>query len=244
MSEDATNSTLLTYAVISDPDPLQVSSTAKLIIIVSNDTSDYVNVESIVFELPVGTYAKDLTSDPSSIQSTVPDGWGISQEAGRFIATPNTPNAGKVGPAGLSFTLSDINVNAQVGTAPLGIREDTEKGGIREHAPIPLGKFPARLYGQPSECRSSHHQPRQEHDPLLERQSRRQLHLAIPKRQQREHAGDRFLPRIEFAGDNHLLSHRHSDSGRSRLLKFNGNEPLPYSEHRLPLSMPLRALSS
>jgi len=141
MSEDATSSTLLTYAVISNPDPIQVSNKAKLTIVVSNSTKKSIQVNSIVFSIPVGLYAKDLTVDASSIGSTVPKDWSINREGGRFTATPNT--TGKVGPDGLSFALSNVDVNDQVGTALFQITEDTEEGGSRKHAPIPLAKFPA-----------------------------------------------------------------------------------------------------
>lgn len=143
--------TLLTYSVSTDPDPIQASpvqgnpSTTTLTIVASNNTHHIITCKSITFSFPVGTNAKDFSSDTTGISTTRPTGWSISQSGGVFTATPNTPADGNIGAAGLSFVLSGIKVNQQPGTFDLTITEVTEPGDRSGVQTIPLGKFPPQF---------------------------------------------------------------------------------------------------
>lgn len=138
--------TLLSYAVSSNPDPLQASpqtgdpSPATLIIVVSNDTHKLVQCRSISFGFLQGGDAKDFFSDATGIGTSAPTGWTITQDGSLFTATPDTSQDGQVGKAGLTFTLSNIKVNEQVGTTPLTVTEVTaSNNGTLD---ISLYKFP------------------------------------------------------------------------------------------------------
>jgi microcystin-dependent protein len=141
--------TLLSYAVSTDPDPLQVSPTtgapteATLTIVVSNNTHQYIECTSLSFSFLQGTLAKDLFSDSTGIASSAPSGWSITQNGVLFTAKPNSSSDGKIGPDGLPFVLSSIKVNEQVGTTDMTITEVTTKGtGALDY---PLAKFPLQF---------------------------------------------------------------------------------------------------
>lgn len=147
--------TLLTYALSTDPDPLQAGHTdgstslATLTIVVSNDTHTLIDCQSITFTFPVGQNAKDLSNDMTGVVATHPPGWSLQRTGGVFTATPDTPEDGKIGVAGLVFNISNIEVNTQPGTFDLTITEvaaqpeaapaESRKGVIR------LAKFPAHF---------------------------------------------------------------------------------------------------
>jgi hypothetical protein len=144
---------LLTYNVTSNPDPIQASPTtgnsslATLVIVASNSTSRIIDCKSIVFSFPVGQNAKDFSGDTTGIQTTPPSGWSIEQSSGVFTAAPDTPVAGHVGPAGLTFVFSQIKVNQQPGTFDLTVTETTAtQTGVLV---IPLGKFPPQFIVKP-----------------------------------------------------------------------------------------------
>lgn len=131
---------LLSYAVSTEPDPLQVSPTlATLTIVVSNDTHRSIDCQSIGFSFLQGTNAKDFFSDSTGIVTSVPEGWSIKQEDARFTALPDNAPA-QISADGLTFRLSNIAVNTQVGTTDMTITEVTTKGtGTLDY---PLAKFP------------------------------------------------------------------------------------------------------
>jgi len=143
-------STLLSYAVATDPNPLQVSpqpsdpSLATLTIIVSNDTHQLIDCQSISFDFSVGTDAKDFFSDATGIGTSATEGWSLSSpSAGVFTATPDTAQNGSIGAGSLIFVLSNILVNAQPGTTDMTITEvTTSNTGTLD---IPLAKFPQKF---------------------------------------------------------------------------------------------------
>ena len=99
------SSTLLTYALLTNPNPLQAGAAgASLTLVVSNDGSQIVDCTQIVVVLPVGPNAKDLIAD-AGLQTQVPDGWGASQDSGVVTLTPNTLPA-QIGRDGLEFVIS------------------------------------------------------------------------------------------------------------------------------------------
>ncbi|HEY0319609.1 MAG TPA: hypothetical protein VGC66_01430 [Pyrinomonadaceae bacterium] len=141
--------TLLSYAVSSNPDPIQVSpqtddpSPATLMIVVSNDTHQLIDCQSISFSFLKGTNAKDFFSDDTGIGTSHSDGWSINQSGALFTATPDTAADGQVGADGLSFVISNIKVNEQPGTTDMTITEvTTSNTGTLD---IPLAKFPANF---------------------------------------------------------------------------------------------------
>lgn len=141
---------LLTYGVQTHPDPLQITPSGQdptpttLTLVVSNDTQQYIQCQSLTVSLPVGAYAKDLTLNPQSLQVSGPAGWDITQQGGQFTLTPQTPANGRLGPTSVSLTLAQIHVNAEIGTCPLAMTEVTDSGGSRS-SDIPLHKFLGEL---------------------------------------------------------------------------------------------------
>jgi hypothetical protein len=141
--------TLLAYAFLADPDPLQAGGMATLTLIVSNPAGQVVTVGSIVVTLPVGTNAKDLTADASGIQSQLPPGWGIGQSGGELTLRPTTPEAARVAGSGLAFVFARIQLNAEPGTVAVAIDETASSAA--EPAPTPrtatltLDKFPRQF---------------------------------------------------------------------------------------------------
>lgn len=142
------SATLLTYAVQSNPNPLQVSpqtgspSLATLTIIVSNDTHKLIKCQSISFGFLEGTDAKDFFSDATGIGTTAPTGWSLKQTGSLFTATPDISPA-PIGKDGLVFMLSNINVNQQPGTTDMIVTEVTVSNtGTLAY---PLAKFPQKF---------------------------------------------------------------------------------------------------
>ena len=140
--------TLLSYALFTSPDPLQVSvKNAVLTLVVSNPGGRMVTVTSLVVTLPVGTNAKDLTADATGVQTELPAGWQAANGGdGTITFTPT--GTGTVGPDGLTFVLAAISVNAQVGLCTVTIDENasspSQPAGDRT-ASIGLPKFPTQF---------------------------------------------------------------------------------------------------
>jgi hypothetical protein len=141
--------TLLTYAVLTTPDPLQASpqtgdpSLTTLMIVVSNNTHQLIDCQSISFGFLQGAYAKDFFSDSTGITTSTPTGWTMIQDGALFTATPDTSQDGKVGAAGLTFVLSNIKVNEQPGTTDMTVTEVTTAN--RGTLAYPLAKFPLQF---------------------------------------------------------------------------------------------------
>ena len=140
--------TTLLYAVETDPHPLRVgSSNARVTLVVSNPTHDYVTVTSIGFDLRQGKNAADLTNTPNSIQKgTSTGGWTFDQSGAQFTITPDNAASGmlppgKIGGHGLVFEFSNIMVNAEAGTVVLKITENVGEPTAAT-AEIPVSKFP------------------------------------------------------------------------------------------------------
>jgi hypothetical protein len=138
----------LTYAVSTTPNPLQASpqkgppSLAELTIVVSNTGHGAIDCSSISFAFLAGTGARDFFLDASGIETNVSTAnWTIVQSGNVFTATPVTPAHGKITREALTFTLSNIQVNAQPGTTQMPITEitgDRSTGTLS----IALAKFP------------------------------------------------------------------------------------------------------
>ena len=163
---------LLTYAVSTDPIPLQVSSAGALTIVANNldhysdqPTEDFVEVTSIVITLGAsGTGADELTSNPDAIVVTPPTSlinkkpvaWSVARDGTTFTFTPpaqtakpgcqqKTQKYADVSPnTGLSFRFSGIPVNDNVGTVNLSIAEMACSPGDPNNTTL----FPALPYEQ------------------------------------------------------------------------------------------------
>ncbi|MFD1538815.1 hypothetical protein [Nonomuraea guangzhouensis] len=151
---DATNTTLLAYAVTTDPDPLQVSpasgnpSYGGLTIVVSNNTSQAIYCRQIQFTLPIGTLAQDLTNVTTGIlTAATPSGnWQLTQTSdGVFTALPTAPQYEEITTDGLVFQIYNIVVNQQVGTFTLTVQETSSLDDSNwqiQTGTFDLAKFP------------------------------------------------------------------------------------------------------
>jgi YVTN family beta-propeller protein len=140
--------TLLDYEILAAPNPLQADAPATLTLVVSNGTHVLVTCTAITLTLSVGTNAKDLVASAEGITSQAPTGWSVGQSGGTFTLTPQTPAAGQIGAAGLSFVFAGLAVNDQVGTTIVTIGEtaSTPAQPPQERTgTIVLPKFPAQF---------------------------------------------------------------------------------------------------
>jgi YVTN family beta-propeller protein len=143
----------LDYAISSKPnDPVQVGTTADFTIVASNGGTAPVYVQSISFELPVGTIAKSLTPSLTGVGPGGPDGWTTSISGNTFLATapvskPPLPAGALVGKPGLTFALTGVTIAAAVGTAKITVKEiaSTNSAPVQTGfaPPLIVSKFPA-----------------------------------------------------------------------------------------------------
>jgi hypothetical protein len=134
------SNTLLTYSLLTSPDPLQVSpstgppSIGALTFVISCPTAiGQVAVKQIAFNLPVGSPTKpdatDLTEVSTGISPSVTSSnasqWKIGPGgiAGSFVLVPAPGNPGTINSQGLSVTLTGIQISPIVGTAEITIAE-------------------------------------------------------------------------------------------------------------------------
>lgn len=140
--------TLLTYAIRTDPNPLQASGHGELSVVVSNeDASNPITCHSIAITIAVGTTAADLTANTTGI-ATPPPGthWSARIDGNIYKATPDAPV--KFTNAGIVLTLTAIGVNAQIGATKIYIDEDASDGShprALRTVELLVAKFPARF---------------------------------------------------------------------------------------------------
>nr|RNJ67928.1 MAG: WD40 repeat domain-containing protein [Leptolyngbya sp. IPPAS B-1204] len=140
----STDNLVLTYGVMTNPNPLQIDTTGSISIVVSKSAPPAAQCTSLTFSINTGIAAADLTAEPSTISASPPPNWGVSSDGnGNFTFTPN-PGQGEIGLAGLSFVLSNIAVNNQVGGTPFTIQEQVTVSGQAQtnSASCTLSKFP------------------------------------------------------------------------------------------------------
>ncbi len=136
------NSTVLDYAINTNPNPLQISSTGSISISVSKADPPAVQCTSLIFKVSVGAAAADLTTDSSTISTQCPDEWSITKDgAGDFTFTYQGTSG--IGKDGLLFVLNNTAVNDQVGISYLSITENLQSG--TNQGSLPLPKFPANF---------------------------------------------------------------------------------------------------
>jgi hypothetical protein len=148
------NNCLLSYAIATNPDPLQVSplqgnpSVAALTIVVSNGTTDAIYCNQITFSFDIGPLAQNLTNVSTGILAAASpsDQWKIaSTDAGVFVATPAQPQYNLITTNGLVFQLYNIQVNQQVGTFAFNVDENssTDKVNFTDYNNVyNVAKFP------------------------------------------------------------------------------------------------------
>jgi hypothetical protein len=154
-----THNGLLNYAVTTDPDPLQVSpapddpSMGSLTISVSANQNVY--VKQIVFSFDVGGGVNDLTDVAAGILCSASpyQTWQITSENNGdqavFIATLINGGATEFSGTGPTFTIYDIQVSEEVGTAVLNITEtsSTTNSNYQDRTTqIAIPKTPAHFY--------------------------------------------------------------------------------------------------
>lgn len=146
------DSLALSYAVLTDPDPLRASpggsydpNLASLTVLVTNITEEPVPVRNIVFRLPEGSSARDLTPSTSGVNSEAPPRWHLSNKEGRFTLAPELAEDGILGAGeGLSLEFSEIEVNDKPGVWSMEIVEETGEA-TKSSLTIQLAKFPFAL---------------------------------------------------------------------------------------------------
>lgn len=156
-----TNETLLTYALVTSPSPVQVSpqsgppSVATLTIVVSCPINlSQVTVSQLTFNLPIGdpnnpdaTDLSETTIGVPSVSSSGTDSWqpGPGAAPGTFIIKPKSGSDGVITGQGLTITFTGIQVSPIVGTAVVSIVEiataDSSPAQPRQCS-IAVPKFP------------------------------------------------------------------------------------------------------
>jgi hypothetical protein len=134
--------TLLTYALSTQPNPLQVGGPSQLVLAVSNGTGARVACQQIAVTLPVGTNANDLIAT-ATVTATPPAGWTADVQGGLIVFAPIGGSV-KVQGAGLVFELA-VTVNGQPGTANVTIAEtaaSTTQPSATRTVTLPVAKFP------------------------------------------------------------------------------------------------------
>lgn len=152
--KSAANQALLSYAISTYPEPLQVSpaagnpSIASLTIVVSNSTTDMVYCNQITFSLTLGNLAQNLTETAVGIQAAAQpsDQWQLTNNGdGTFTATPKQPQYNAIGKTGLVFQIYNVQVNQQVGTFSFDVDELSSKDGqsfTDKYNDYQISKFP------------------------------------------------------------------------------------------------------
>lgn len=139
--------TLLSYVMLTSPDPLQASAkNSSLTLVVSNPGGRIVTVTSLVVTLPVGTNAKDLTADATGVQTQPAAGWQAVNAAGTITLTPT--GTGEIGPDGVTFVFASITVNDQAGLCAITIDETASSPSHAAEdrtATVGLPKFPTQF---------------------------------------------------------------------------------------------------
>ena len=114
---------LLTYSLLTQPDPLQVKGAGILTLVVSKSTRGIITCTQIKVTLLEGKSGDTLTPDLSGIETEIPSSSWRADPAGGVITLTPTGDAGTFGPAGISFVFSGFAVNSEPGTTVVKIDE-------------------------------------------------------------------------------------------------------------------------
>ena len=161
-TQTASSDVVLEYAVRTDPSPLEASPAS------GPPTSAWIEFEvscppetgqatvaSIAFNLPVGDPSAPDSSDLAqnknigpSVSSSGPDLWQVDTglSDGSFIVRPAAGQSGVIAGQTLTVTFTGIVVSAVVGTAEVGIVEQTDQPDQPRQTTIEVAKFPQGFY--------------------------------------------------------------------------------------------------
>jgi hypothetical protein len=150
-----TTATSLTYALVTDPSPLQVSlagadsSTADIQLVITNQQSDVVTVKAVQFTVVVGpdpASLTNLTSTPLDVQWQPNQPWTVQAPTPApgdnvYTLMPSDSGSGVLNPGdSIVVTFTNVPINQALGTTTLSIVErTTPAGGTLQYA---LAKFP------------------------------------------------------------------------------------------------------
>lgn len=116
-----------------------------LLITVNNPAAKFVACSRLVFDLPAGSGAGDLTNNPTTIAATPALGvpWSITADmSGVLTAVPNAGTSG-IGPGdSIAFLIANIQVNGLPGLAIIDVWEQTDQLG---HSRLDVSKAPPGL---------------------------------------------------------------------------------------------------
>ncbi|MFD7364697.1 hypothetical protein ACFV4I_00435 [Nocardiopsis alba] len=157
---DGEEPALLEYRLFTDPHPIRVSpqgaeegenpeidpARAQLMFVASNNGRDPVRLRKLSVEIPTGELAAQLALSLERAESTISlKGWTASR-SGEVIEFTTTDPYTEIAPGqGLTFQISEIPVNHEVGAVELRITEGYEATG-RGSLSIFTGKFPQDFY--------------------------------------------------------------------------------------------------
>ncbi|MEU3232784.1 hypothetical protein [Nocardiopsis alba] len=157
---DGEEPALLEYRLFTDPHPIRVSpqgaeegenpeidpARAQLMFVASNNGRDPVRLRKLSVEIPTGELAAQLALSLERAESTISlKGWTASR-SGEVIEFTTTDPYTEIAPGqGLTFQISEIPVNHEVGAVELRITEGYEGTG-RGSLSIFTGKFPQDFY--------------------------------------------------------------------------------------------------
>jgi len=125
------NAALLTYAINTQPSPIEIGKPVSLDISVNNSSATGIvaYLKEIAIQLPVGDDAtsRALTTDSASLRCAVTpnDVWTIANANGIVTIKSISGKAEAISTNSLSIQLSQVLVNAQVGTCIISIVEIT-----------------------------------------------------------------------------------------------------------------------
>lgn len=154
----AANSGLLSYGINTKPDPIEVSpkkgnpAMTSLVITASNNTTEAIYCNKLVFSFTVGDLAQDLAAVAEGIlvSAEPSDKWDISiTGVGEFTAKPRKPEHNVITTDGISFHIFNIQTNKEVGIFTLSVKEDSSSDNIHfteKPNAFDLGKFPYGFY--------------------------------------------------------------------------------------------------
>ncbi|MEV2279113.1 hypothetical protein AB0I72_26370 [Nocardiopsis sp. NPDC049922] len=150
----------LEYTLYTTPHPIRVSpegaeegdgseldpERARLVFVASNNGRDTLRLTELSVEIPTGELAAQLALSLERVEASISlDGWTWSRNGERIEFTTTDPYAELAPGQGLTFQVSDIPVNREVGAVELRVRADFEQSGSQTVS-IFTGKFPQDFY--------------------------------------------------------------------------------------------------
>lgn len=150
----------LEYKLYTTPHPIRVSpqgadeddekkpdpARAQLVFVASNNSRNTVQLKKLTVEIPTGDLAAQLALNLDRVESTISlNGWTASRSGERIEFTTTDPYTEIAPGQGLTFQISQIPVNYEVGAVELRITEGYPGSGQGKLS-ITTGKFPQDFY--------------------------------------------------------------------------------------------------